>query len=427
MKILVIGSGGREHAVTCKIAESSKVKKIFCAPGNAGTASIATNVDIEVTDLSGLYRFAKEEKIGLTVVGPERPLVDGIVDTFKRSSLRIFGPTREASILEASKSFTKTFCERYNIPTSSAKIFDDATEALAYVSAENRALVVKADGLCAGKGVVVCRDAHEAQQAITKIMVDRAYGDAGKCVVIEEKLVGEEVSFLTISDGNHVLPLASSQDHKRIFDGDRGPNTGGMGAYSPSPIMTDAMYKKVMDRIILPTVRGMVTEGRTFTGVLYAGLMLVDGEPKLLEYNVRFGDPETQPLLMRLKTDLVDVMLKTINGMLERVVLTWDPRPAVCVVMASKGYPENSESGKTIHGLKEASTLSDVCVFHAGTKMQGDDIVTAGGRVLGVTATGSNIAEATRQAYAAVNLLSWDGCHYRKDIAAKAVKGGSLQ
>ncbi|MBI4211539.1 MAG: phosphoribosylamine--glycine ligase [Deltaproteobacteria bacterium] len=422
MKILVIGSGGREHAIVWKLKQSPKAGKIYCAPGNAGIAQMATCVDIAVDDLPALLAFATKEKINLVVVGPEKPLADGIVDTFKRSGVKIFGPTKEAALLESSKVYCKEFCRSYQIPTADFEIFTEADEALAYVRKASRPLVIKADGLASGKGVIVANDLATAEDAIRRILVDREFGAAGNKIIIEEKLVGEEVSFMAISDGNHVLPLASSQDHKAAYDGDQGPNTGGMGAYSPAPIVTNGLYDKIMERVMVPTIRGMVTEGRSFTGLLYAGLMICKGEPQVLEFNVRFGDPEAQPLLMRLSTDLVDVLWNAVTGNLEKVPLLWDARPAVCVVMASGGYPGDYEKGKSIKGIEEASDLPDVQVFHSGTKRAGDALVTDGGRVLGVTALGKDVAGAIEMAYAAVSKISWDGVQYRKDIGQKALR-----
>jgi phosphoribosylamine--glycine ligase len=421
MKVLVIGGGGREHALAWKFKQSQDVTEVCCAPGNGGTASFATNVPIAADDVSALLDYAKAKKIDLTFVGPEAPLTQGIVDVFKRNGLMIFGPTREAAELEASKAFTKEFCQRHKIPTARAGIFTNPAEALEYVSNQKAPLVVKADGLAAGKGVIICRTIEEAEAAVNNMFVDRSFGDAGDKVVVEECLTGEEASFLVFSDGNHVLPLASSQDHKRIGDDDTGPNTGGMGAYSPAPVVTSEVYERIMEKIILPTVRGMTTEGRAFTGVLYAGVMIRDGEPYLLEYNVRFGDPEAQPLLVRLKTDLADVAKACVKGQLNTVHLEWDPRPAVCVVMSAEGYPGDYEKGREISGLPLAEALPDVTVFHAGTKVENGKVLTNGGRVLGVTALGDDIPSAIANAYEAVGKINWDGCYYRKDIGKKAL------
>jgi len=421
MKILVIGSGGREHALVWKIAQSRRVKQIFCAPGNAGIAKDADCISIRVEDIDSLLDFAKKEGIDLTVVGPEAPLTMGIVDVFRRNGLKIFGPTKEASALEGSKVFTKEFCRRHNIPAAKSATFSDIKEAGSYLLKQQMPVVIKADGLAAGKGVVICKNIAEASEALQDIMVNRAFGDAGNKVLIEEFLHGEEASFIAISDGVHVVPLASSQDHKRVFDDDHGPNTGGMGAYSPAKVVTPEVHDLVMNKIILPTIRGMAAEGRAFTGVLYAGLMIRDGNPKLLEFNCRFGDPETQPIMMRMKTDLVGVIDAAINGTLDKIKLEWDKRPAVCVVIASGGYPGGYEKGKVIRGLSDALNLNDVTVFHAGTSLKEGEYLTNGGRVLGVTAKGADIAAAIKNAYAAVEKISWDGAHYRKDIGHRAL------
>lgn len=418
-KILVIGGGGREHALVYRLAQSNHVSKIFCAPGNAGIANIAECVPIPADDVTALQKFAKSNKIDLTVVGPEAPLAAGIVDSFKRQGLKIFGPSKEAATLESSKVFAKDFCNRYNIPTAKSEIFDNAEAARAYAHVQEYPIVVKADGLASGKGVIICKTSGEAEEAIDEILVQKKFGEAGKKLVIEEFLAGEEVSFIAISDGNHVLPLVSSQDHKAVFDGDLGPNTGGMGAISPARIMENGLTTTVMERIMLPTVRGMVTEGMPFVGVLYAGLMIKNGEPFVLEYNVRFGDPETEPLMMRLKSDLYEVLNAAVTGTLHDISLEWDARPAACVVMASGGYPGAYEKGKTISGLGVAEKVSDVCMFHAGTKCAGKDIVTDGGRVLAVTALGDDICDAVGRAYAAVECIHFEGAHYRKDIGRR--------
>lgn len=420
MKILVIGSGGREHALVFRLAQSALVSKIFCAPGNAGIADAAECVPISVDDVTALTEFAKSNKIDLTVVGPEAPLAAGIVDSFKRQGLRIFGPSKEAAILETSKVFAKDFCARYNIPAARSETFDNAEAARAYAHVQEFPIVVKADGLASGKGVIICKTVDDAERAIDEILVQQKFGVAGKKLVIEEFLEGEEVSFIAISDGNHVLPLLSSQDHKAVLDGDRGPNTGGMGAISPARIMENGLTSTVMERIMLPTVRGMVTEGMPFVGVLYAGLMIKNGEPYVLEYNVRFGDPETEPLMMKLKSDLCEVLNAAVTGTLNNISLEWDARPAACVVMASGGYPGAYEKGKVIAGLNIAEKEGDVCVFHAGTKRVGKDVVTDGGRVLAVTALGTDMSDAINRAYAAVECIHFDGVHYRKDIGYRA-------
>lgn len=421
MKILVVGGGGREHAIAWALSKSERVEQLFCAPGNGGTANIATNVPVGAEDIPGLLKFAKQQNVDFTVVGPEAPLTMGLVDVFKRNGIKAFGPTRESAELEASKVFAKEFCRRYDIPTARAEVFFDADEALKYIKQNDFPLVVKADGLAGGKGVLVCETYEDAKIAVHQILVERKFGDAGKRIVIEEYLHGEEASFLAFSDGNHVLPLASSQDHKRIGDGDVGPNTGGMGAYSPAPVISSDVYERVMNRIMLPTVRGMVTEGRTFTGIIYAGLMVRDGDPYVLEYNVRFGDPEAQPLIMRLKTDLAEVMKVAVDGQLNTIHLEWDPRPAVCVVMAQEGYPGAYEKGKSISGIDDAEELGDVKVFHAGTKLENGNLMTSGGRVLGVTALGRDIEAAIKKVYQACEKISWEGCYYRRDIGRKAL------
>src|SRR3989338_2130 len=416
MNILVIGSGGREHAIVWKLAQSPSKSKLFCAPGNVGIASLAQCVAVDATNLEGLLNFAKENKIDLTIVGPEAPLAAGIVDLFKKNHLRIFGPTKEASRLEASKIYTKEFCSRHKIPQADYKIFEEPSQAKIYAKKCNYPLVVKADGLAQGKGVVICENSEEASKAIDKILVEGCFGEAGKRIVIENFLKGVETSFIAVVDGNHILPLASAKDHKRLLDNDKGPNTGGMGAYSPSPLVNATLYEKVMEKIMLPTVRGMVTEGLPFVGFLYAGLMIDRGEPYLLEFNVRLGDPEAQAILPRLQTDLVDVIEAALAGRLNEVTLSWDNRPSVCIVMASQGYPEKYETGFPIMGLEEATKLPDVTIVHSGTKMKEGQVVTAGGRVLGVTALGKDLPTALKCAYEAASKISWEGCFYRKDI-----------
>lgn len=415
MKILVIGSGGREHALVWKIAQSKRVAKIWCAPGNAGIASLAECVPIAADDVAGLLKFARSKRADLTVVGPEAPLAAGICDSFRRMGLKIFGPSMEAAALEYSKVYAKEFCQRYGIPTARCASFTDPDEALSFIKDQTLPFVVKADGLAAGKGVVICKSVEEGRGAISDMLVLKRLGDAGKRIIIEEFLDGEEASFIAISDGNHVLPLESSQDHKAAFDGDKGPNTGGMGAVSPAGVVTSAVAGSVMERIMLPTARGMVTEGRPFVGALYAGLMIKDGEPKVLEFNVRFGDPETQVLMMRLKTDIVSVLEAGVSGTLNQISLEWDPRPAACVVMASGGYPGSYEKGNVIRGLDNV-TNEDVVVFHAGTRYIDKNIITDGGRVLGVTALGQDMPAAVQKAYDVVGGISWDGVHYRRDI-----------
>ncbi len=422
MKILVVGSGGREHALVWKLRQSPRVEKIYCAPGNAGIAGIAECVAIDASDIEGLVAFAEQHGIDCTVVGPEAPLVDGIVDRFQAAGLRIFGPSGAAARLEGSKAFSKEIMHKYGIPTGGFAVFEDVDAALAHLDTVGAPVVVKADGLAAGKGVIVCQTIEEARQAVAAIGRDRAFGAAGDRIVIEEFLEGEEASFLAFTDGETVLPLPTSQDHKAIYDGDRGPNTGGMGAYSPAPVVTPELHRQVVDEIMIPTVRAMAAEGHPYKGMLYAGLMIKDGRAKVLEFNCRFGDPECQPLLMRLRSDLMDVIDGVIDGTLDRLELDIDPRPTVCVVMASGGYPGSYEKGHPIAGLDEAAAMEDVVVFHAGTAFDNDQVVTAGGRVLGVTAIGDDLPAAIERAYQAVAKISWKDCYYRKDIGQKALR-----
>ncbi len=422
MKVLVIGSGGREHALVWKLKQSKKVKKIYCAPGNAGIRKLATCVNIGSNDINGLLDFAVGKGIDLTVVGPEDPLTLGIVDTFEENGLRIFGPSSRGAILEGSKVFTKDFLKKYSIPSAAYKVFTKAGAAKKYVEKIGAPCVVKADGLAAGKGVIVAGTKSEAKKAIDLILKKKAFGDAGNRVVVEEFLRGEEASFIAFTDGKTVVPLPSSQDHKAVFEGDRGPNTGGMGAYSPAPVLTDALAMRAMNEVMLPTIRGMEAEGRPYKGMLYAGLMIDGDRLSVLEFNCRFGDPECQPLLMRMKTDLVDVMEAVIDSRLDEVELEIDPRPAVCVVMASEGYPGSYTTGKPIRGLMKAARIKDVVVFHAGTAIKNRRTVTAGGRVLGVTAIGPTIEKAIAQAYKAVDVIHWPGCYFRRDIGYRALK-----
>ena len=420
MRVLVIGGGGREHALAWKIAQSPLVKRVYCAPGNAGTASVAENVDIPVDKIDALVQFALMKGIKLTVVGPEQPLVAGIVDSFEDHGLRAFGPSTRAAEIEGSKVFCKDLMKKYGIPTARYETFDSPDKVKLF-TAEDEPVVVKASGLAAGKGVILCRNASEAHAAVASIMQDKAFGDAGDQVVVEEFLEGEEVSLLAFTDGRSVLPLDSAQDHKAAFDGDSGPNTGGMGAYSPAPVFTDELKQKVMDEIMIPTVRAMAKEGRLYKGILYAGLMLTSAGPKVLEFNARFGDPETQPILMRMQSDIVPVFEACIDGTLNKFSLEWKKEPTVCVVMASKGYPGSYEKGKEISGLDTAGSQEGVVVFHAGTKKDGDRVLTNGGRVLGITALGTDLGAAIKKAYTAVEKIGWDGIHYRKDIGKKAV------
>jgi phosphoribosylamine--glycine ligase len=423
MRILVIGSGGREHALVWKIAQSKLCDKLFCAPGNGGISKIAECIDIKADDVSGLLEFARKEKIDLTVVGPEKALSLGIVDEFTKAGLKIFGPTQKAANLEASKVFSKELMAKYNVPTADFKVFDSPDAAKKYIESFGAPCVVKADGLAAGKGVVVAKTVDEAKAAVTSMMEDKVFGDAGKKIIIEECLEGQEASILVITDSQEVLALASAQDHKRIFDNDQGANTGGMGAYSPAPIVTADILKEVMNKIIYRTIDGLAKEGIEYRGVLYAGVMLTKNGPKTLEFNVRFGDPETQAILPRLKSDLVEVMLATSVGKLSKLrILDWERQVCVCVVCAAGGYPGNYETGKEISGLDDAGKMKDVVVFHAGTKKSGDKILTSGGRVLGVTGLGATVNEAINKTYAAVSKINFEGMHYRKDIGAKALK-----
>lgn len=422
MKVLVIGSGGREHALAWKLSQSKKVSKLYIAPGNPGTAQHGENVAIAAEDIEGLKSFALKERIDLTVIGPEVPLTLGITDVFASAGLKVFGPSKLASELEGSKVFSKELMLKYGVPTAHYKKFDNPGHAKAYIETHRAPYVIKADGLAAGKGVIICPTKDEALEAIDLIMQKKAFGAAGRLIVIEEFLKGEEASFLAITDGSTVVPLAPAQDHKAVYDGDAGPNTGGMGAYSPAPIVTQKLQDEVMRTVMEPTVRAMTKEGRPYKGVLYAGLMISEGRPRVLEFNCRFGDPETQPILMRLEDDLVDVIAAAIEGRLEGIRLNWSKKAAVCVVMASKGYPGEYLKGSEIRGLKEAAALKDVMVFHAGTALKEGRTVTSGGRVLGVTALGDDIASAIDRAYEAVGKISWEGAHYRKDIGRRALK-----
>ncbi|MBN1636651.1 MAG: phosphoribosylamine--glycine ligase [Deltaproteobacteria bacterium] len=423
MKILVIGSGGREHTLCWKTAQSPLVEEVFCAPGNGGIAENATCVDISVGDFESLIRFAKDNRIDLSIVGPEAPLADGIVDAFSQEGLAIFGPDQKAARLEGSKAFAKEAMKEFNIPSAAFEIFNDPEKAKKFIADCPFPVVVKADGLAAGKGVIVTQSKQDAIDAIDSIMVQKAFGDAGARVVIEERLVGEEVSFIAICDGEHLVPLASSQDHKPAFDNDQGPNTGGMGAYSPAPVLDEQRYQEVLDSILYPLVGGLRQKGIIYRGVLYAGLMITDAGPKVLEFNVRMGDPETQPLLMRLKSDIVPVLLKVARGeSIKDIVLEWEEGPSVCVVMASGGYPGSYEKGKPIDGISSAEGTGGVKVFHAGTKLDGSSLVSAGGRVLGVTALGVDLPHTIQKAYDAVSLISFEGVHYRKDIGQKALE-----
>ena len=421
MKILVVGGGGREHALVWKIAQSPLVTKLYCAPGNPGTAAFAENLPIAVDQLAKLLAFAYENKIDLTVVGPEQPLSLGIVDLFESHGLKIFGPSQKAAFIEGSKAFSKDLMRKYDVPTAAYGVFTDQAEAEAFINRTGAPIVVKADGLAAGKGVIIASTCEEAVEAVHDMLSGNAFGSAGSRVVIEEFLTGEEASFLVITDGKNTIPLASAQDHKAIFDGDQGPNTGGMGAYSPAPVVTESIHDKAMRQVILPVVNGMAAEGRPYRGVLYAGLMVKDGEVKTLEFNARFGDPECQPLLMRMKSDIVPVLSAVANGDLTNTAIEWHDKAAICVVMASAGYPGEYRKGDEISGLEEAARLKDLYVFHAGTAQRGGACVTNGGRVLGVTALGATVKDAITAAYQGVTRISWPGVQYRSDIGKKAL------
>ena len=418
MKVLVVGGGGREHALVWKIAQSPLVQKVYCAPGNAGTANVAENIDISADNIDLLLQFATVTGIGLTIVGPEQPLVKGIVDSFEESGLRVFGPSQRAAEIEGSKVFCKDLMKKYGIPTARYESFDSLDKVKLFTN-EDEPVVIKASGLAAGKGVILCGNGDEARSAIESIMGEKAFGDAGDQVVVEEFLTGQEVSLLAFTDGKTVLPLDSAQDHKAAFDGDKGPNTGGMGAYSPAPVFTKELKQQVVNEIMNPTVRAMAKEGRYYRGILYAGLMLTESGPKVLEFNARFGDPETQPIMMRIKNDIVPIFEACIDGTLKKHSLQWKQEPTVCVVMAAKGYPGSYEKGKEISGLN-SSENQDTVVFHAGTKLANGKTLTNGGRVLGVTATGSDINLAIKNAYSMVDKIKWEGIHYRKDIGGKA-------
>jgi phosphoribosylamine---glycine ligase len=421
MKILVIGSGGREHALIWKLSQSTEVEKIYCAPGSAGIAELAELVAIAPHEIDKLADFAEQRKVDLTLVGPELPLTLGIADVFESRGLKIFGPNRAAAQLEGSKAFAKKIMIENGIPTASAGIFTDPESAKRYLAEHPAPCVVKADGLAAGKGVLICESGEEAQSAIDEILVQKAFGQAGEKVVIEEFLEGEEASFMAFTDGEYVLPLPSSQDHKRVFDNDGGPNTGGMGAYSPAPVVTRTVHERVLREVLTPLMAGLKRQGILYRGVLYIGLMITKAGPKVLEFNARFGDPECQVIMMRLKSDLVPLLEATVNGTLQDVEPEWYKDPAVCVVLSAAGYPGSYEHGKEIQGLEELKEWRKGFVFHAGTTRRNGMWETSGGRVLGVTARGRDLAEAVQEAYRAVTAIKWDGMHYRKDIARRAL------
>jgi phosphoribosylamine--glycine ligase len=421
MKVLVVGGGGREHALVWKISQSPKVKKVYCAPGNAGISEQAALVPLKAGDLSGLLDFALKEKIDLTVVGPEDPLTRGIVDLFQSNGLAIFGPSRRAAEIEGSKAFAKEMMRKYRLPTAAYDVFENPKEAHAYIRRKGAPIVVKADGLAAGKGVMVCKTVDEALRSVDQMMVEKIFGEAGNRVIVEECLFGEEASYIAFTDGKTILSMASSQDHKPIFDRDEGPNTGGMGAYSPAPVVTKEVHERILKEVLKPIIFGMGEEGRPYQGALYAGLMVHKGEPKVLEFNARFGDPETQPVLMRMRGDIVPILEACIRGNLSEHQIDWDSRASVCVVMASKGYPGEYEKGKVIGGLEEVASMKDVFVFHAGTAEVDGRIVTHGGRVLGVTGLGEDIPRAIERTYGAAGKISWGGVHYRTDIGQKAM------
>jgi len=422
MKVLVIGSGGREHALVWKIAQSPKVSQIYCAPGNAGISKLAQCINIDVDSINKLVDFAQKEKIDLTVVGPELALSKGIVNEFNRKGLRIFGPSKKATEIESSKVFSKYLMKKYNIPTATYEVFQNSEKAFDYIKQQNFPLVIKADGLAAGKGVFIVKDLVQARDALDALMEEKKFGEAGRQVVIEEFLEGEEVSILAFCDGKTVVPMVSSQDHKKIFDNDRGPNTGGMGAYSPVPFCNHKSEEMVLQKILIPVIKGLQKEDREYKGVIYAGLVLTKEGPKVLEFNARFGDPETQAVLPRLETDLIEILLAVVEGNLSKVNIKWKDKAAVCVILASGGYPGKYQKGKVIYGFEKLENKKDIIVFHAGTKLQEGKIVTAGGRVLGVTAWDDTISKAKDKAYKGVEKIYFENMYYRKDIASKALK-----
>ncbi|HLA50296.1 MAG TPA: phosphoribosylamine--glycine ligase [Thermodesulfovibrionia bacterium] len=422
MKVLVIGSGGREHALVWKLSQSPRVDKIFCTPGNAGISEIAECLDIKTDDIGALVNFVKYEMIDLTVVGPEAPLTAGIVDAFVKEDRRIFGPDKLGAQLEGSKVFAKEFMLKYGIPTAEYKTFTSYLHAKEYIQLKGAPIVIKADGLAAGKGVFVAASVEESIDALKLIIKERAFGSAGDKVIVEQCLKGEEASFMVLTDGKTFIPLATSQDHKTVFDNDKGPNTGGMGAYSPAPIITKSIEADIMKNIIKPVIKGLTKERINYRGIIYAGLMICDGKPYVLEFNCRFGDPEAQPVLMRLDSDLFDALKATSEGKLKDIKLSWKNDASVCVVLTSKGYPGSYGKGKVIKGLDSLKNRDDLMVFHAGTSMDDKDFVTSGGRVLGVTALGKDIRSAKENAYQAIKKIHFDGMHYRKDIGDKAIR-----
>jgi len=421
MKVLVVGGGGREHTLVWKIGQSPLVEKIYCAPGNPGIAELAECVHIGADEIDALCYFAKAEQIDLTIVGPEVPLTMGIVDIFQAAGLEVFGPNKAAAQIEGSKKFSKDLMAKYNIPTAAYQSFTDHAAAVAYVRKTGAPIVVKADGLAAGKGVIVANTEEQAIEAIDDIMLDKVFGTAGASVVIEEFMAGEEASFFAFTDGKNILPLASSQDHKRVYDNDEGPNTGGMGAYSPAPVVTAELHDEIVETIVRPTIEGMAREGCPYVGILYVGLMIEGGKPRVVEFNARFGDPEAQPLLMRMKSDIVPVLQACARGALTQDLIEWHDKAAVCVVMASGGYPAAFAKGLPIDGLDAAAAIDDLMVFHAGTSLKSGKVVNNGGRVLGVTALGDTVKAAIDKAYQGVAVISWENVHYRKDIGARAL------
>lgn len=421
MKILVVGGGGREHALIYKIAQSPLVEQIYCAPGNPGIAGLAECVNIAADEIEILCEFAQAEKIDLTVVGPEVPLTMGIVDTFQAAGLEVFGPNQAAAQIEGSKGFSKDLMAKYNIPTAAYQSFTDHADAVAYIKEQGAPIVIKADGLAAGKGVIVAMTEEQAITGVDDIMLDKVFGSAGASVVIEEFMDGEEASFFAFTDGKNILPLASSQDHKRVNDNDEGPNTGGMGAYSPAPVVTAELHDQIVETVVKPTIAGMAADGCPYSGILYVGLMIKDGQPRVVEYNARFGDPEAQPLLMRMKSDIVPVLQACARGELQQDSIEWHDKAAVCVVLASGGYPSAFEKGLPISGLDAASQVEDLMVFHAGTSLKDGAIVNNGGRVLGVTGLGDTVKAAIDKAYEGVKLVDWQKVHFRTDIGARAL------